>query len=460
MTKVFISYSRKDDEFARQLATDLERLGASIWIDVDSIPPGANWSTTIQQGLDACDTLVLLISPDSMESGNVNDEWQYFRDLSKPILPVMLRPTPTLHFQLRRIQYVDFAAQDYEIALSQLRERLFGEPIPVEQKRRKAVPRLIGVVGLRHLTTTLELLGHRDSVKDIALSPDGTMAATCSEDKTVRLWYTTGRKKIKALIGHEKPVNTVAFSPSGVHLASGSDDKTIRVWNVQKRYCVTALIGHAGPVTGVAYSPAEAILASTSEDGSVRMWNAEERQPLDFLGMHDGPASDVTYSPDGKIVVSAGMDRTVRLWDAEHRTGKRKIAVFATDDGVRQVVFSPDGRLLAAALDGNGMALIDVTTREKLSTIIYADYNTNCVRGIAFSPDGQLLAMASLDGAIRLWKVASLLAGKTERALKVLRGHEGGLTGLAIRADGALLASVSHDHTARLWGVSKKAIGD
>ena len=57
--KVFISYSRKDEEFAQQLATDLDHLGASVWIDVDDIPPGVNWSTAIQQGLDTCATLLL-----------------------------------------------------------------------------------------------------------------------------------------------------------------------------------------------------------------------------------------------------------------------------------------------------------------------------------------------------------------------------------------------------------------
>jgi hypothetical protein len=44
MPKIFVSYSRTDEEFARRLATDLDRLGADLWIDVDDIPPGVNWS--------------------------------------------------------------------------------------------------------------------------------------------------------------------------------------------------------------------------------------------------------------------------------------------------------------------------------------------------------------------------------------------------------------------------------
>ncbi len=98
MTKVFISYSRKDEEFARQIATDLDRLGASIWLDVDDIPPGVNWSSAIQQGLDNCDTLLLVVSPDSMDSSNVTDEWQYFRDEGKPIIPIMHRSTANAPF--------------------------------------------------------------------------------------------------------------------------------------------------------------------------------------------------------------------------------------------------------------------------------------------------------------------------------------------------------------------------
>ena len=44
MAQVFISYSRADEEIARKIATDLDRLNLDVWIDTDDIPPGVNWS--------------------------------------------------------------------------------------------------------------------------------------------------------------------------------------------------------------------------------------------------------------------------------------------------------------------------------------------------------------------------------------------------------------------------------
>ncbi len=132
MTRIFISYSRKDEEFARRLATDLEKLGADVWIDVDDIPAGMNWSTAIQQGLDTCDVIIVVISPDSMASSNVADEWQAFHDDKKPIIPVLWRPVKRVHFQLRRIQYIDFHAKDYDFAFKQLHKALWKKGFRLE----------------------------------------------------------------------------------------------------------------------------------------------------------------------------------------------------------------------------------------------------------------------------------------------------------------------------------------
>ena len=128
MPRLFISYSRTDEAFARRLATSLSEMDADIWIDIKNIPAGMKWSSAIQQGLDVCDAMIVIITPDSASSENVEDEWQYYRDLGKPIVPVMVAPAQ-LHYQLGRLQYVNFHGQPYEIALTQLHTELWRNGI-------------------------------------------------------------------------------------------------------------------------------------------------------------------------------------------------------------------------------------------------------------------------------------------------------------------------------------------
>ncbi len=133
MSSVFISYSRKDEAFSRQLAASLSEMGLDVWIDVDDIPVGQKWSSAIQQGLDKADLMILVISPDSMASQNVEDEWQYFLDSRKTVVPVLARPAK-IHFQLNRVQYIDFHNQDYRQAFEQLVRKLReqGLSLPTE----------------------------------------------------------------------------------------------------------------------------------------------------------------------------------------------------------------------------------------------------------------------------------------------------------------------------------------
>ena len=119
MTRVFLSYSHADRAFASRLSSALVERGLEVWIDEKGIHGGARWSTSVQEGLDRCDALVLVVSPSSMASSNVEDEWQYVLDKGKPVVPVLHEPAD-LHFQLGRIQHIDFVAQDFEPALRQL----------------------------------------------------------------------------------------------------------------------------------------------------------------------------------------------------------------------------------------------------------------------------------------------------------------------------------------------------
>ena len=119
MGSIFVTYSHHDRIFATRLADDLEKLGATIWMDVKNIPYGDKWRNSLQQGLKKCDTMLLVISPESMQSDQVEAEWGYFLDNKKRIIPLLYK-TADIHYQLCILQYVDFCNQTYEDALHRL----------------------------------------------------------------------------------------------------------------------------------------------------------------------------------------------------------------------------------------------------------------------------------------------------------------------------------------------------
>ncbi len=118
-SKIFISYSRKDTPIADSLAKDLTAVGIDVWMDREDIEVGERWSTAIQNALESAQAMVLVLSPDSMSSRNVEDEFTYFLDNNKPIVPIMIRPT-RLHFQLHRLQWIDFTGDSPDQAYERL----------------------------------------------------------------------------------------------------------------------------------------------------------------------------------------------------------------------------------------------------------------------------------------------------------------------------------------------------
>ena len=84
-----------------------------------------------------------------------------------------------------------------------------------------------------------------DSILSIAFNNEGTLLASGSADRTIKLWNVESRTEVATLEGHSDYVNSVAFNSEGTLLASGSDDKTIKLWNVESRTEVATLKGHS-----------------------------------------------------------------------------------------------------------------------------------------------------------------------------------------------------------------------
>lgn len=124
--KSFVSYAREDDDFVLQLAGDLKARGVPIWLDQWDIQPGAKWHKEIEQALRECSHFLIVLSPDSVASGEVDNELQFALSRGKQIIPVVYRSCER-PFRIHSLQYVDFSHGSYETSLSQLLQ-LFDSP--------------------------------------------------------------------------------------------------------------------------------------------------------------------------------------------------------------------------------------------------------------------------------------------------------------------------------------------
>src|SRR5215831_9118419 len=70
----FFSYCREDSDFALRLAEDLKAAGANVWIDQLDIEPGQRWDRAVEDALNNCPRMLVILSPVSVKSDNVRDE--------------------------------------------------------------------------------------------------------------------------------------------------------------------------------------------------------------------------------------------------------------------------------------------------------------------------------------------------------------------------------------------------
>ncbi len=119
---VFLSYSRRDDDFAHTLADHLIDAGIRVWIDSSAIEDGSRWLQNIQDGVENARALVVVMSRPARESEWVERETLLALQLRRPIFIALIEDIP-LPLHLINRQYTDFR-NDYENGLGNLKRSL------------------------------------------------------------------------------------------------------------------------------------------------------------------------------------------------------------------------------------------------------------------------------------------------------------------------------------------------
>lgn len=332
-------------------------------------------------------------------------------------------------------------------------------------------------------SNTLE--GHSGAVNTVSFSPDGKFIASGSDDKTIIVWHSDGRKFGKP-IKHPNSVTSLSFSPDSKMIAAGTKDGTVKLWKIDgteiptnintsqdDKNKVTAsndkkqnIFNHINSIqkpqniqaqasknpkndhefiTRISFSPDGQMIAWLSKTGTLKLWNNHDRLIKKFRYIEgentEGKIKNFIFSRDQKKIISINGNNLIQVWDIDVKSSKK---FQLNSDTVIGVSLSNDAKSINR-LERDSLKLWH-------SNINLSNHVLLLNNNIKFSPETQILAFFSdRDSSI---EVSSLDNINTRRP-EFLNGHTQSVTSLSLSPNGKMLASASNDYTVKLWNIER-----
>ena len=285
-------------------------------------------------------------------------------------------------------------------------------------------------------------------VRAVAISPDGRLLAAAAPQEKVLVFDLQAKRVLHTLqvpggaaaLRFQDRAVLVATSPQGVVTAwtLGAGRREVATSGLRG-----ALARAAPQLMQVVRTPGFVAARVEDREGHIRATIFDSRgrllHVLPEIGMRD-----LDFSPDGRLLATASADGFTTLWDT--RTGKPVRRITDSANGVEKVAFSPDGTLLASGGDDSAVRVWTVGTGQRL---YFFTGHQKEIHALSWSPDSRLLASGSADRSVRLWAVQGLI--EYGSLVAVLAGHDDTVSSIAFSKDGRRLATGSADGTARVW---------
>jgi WD40 repeat protein len=509
MADVMISYAREDTEFVRTLAAALEAGHRTTWVDWTGLLPGAPVRQEIFDAIAEASAVVLVLSPDWVESTYCRQEFDQALHLRKRLLPILLRPVDVTKVppQLLDIQWILFDVAHFADAVGQLQDaidrdlarlklhaRLYRDAERWQPQRETSI--LLRGAELAEAEDWLAMPAAGEG-EPTALHLEFIVASRAAE--TARMAAEAARRRkqlfgVTTLLGVAVVLAAVAFAlhrtsearrrtgqsrllafealaragtrlDDAMLLASHAHeiDPTAEARSALLRLVTTherldrMLHGATGAVEGVAVSPDSRFAAGGDSAGRVLLWSLDTGQLVARAASADVPAhgdadatdivNAVAFDPGRPEVAAASMSGIVRLL-AFDGSGLRERHRWQMPLPVQSLAYSHDGALLAVG-DLNGTVHLQTPRQPDAPARTIAAPKTAPVLALAFDPGSTRLAIGRGDQDVWLHPLTDLTRG-------VPFAQDGRIAGLAFASQGAALVAAG-DQRVRRWQLGAPA---
>jgi len=275
----------------------------------------------------------------------------------------------------------------------------------------------------------------KGEVTIMRFSPDGNMLLTNDTWGMAKLWDVTDGILIKTFQADDRDqFLSLAFSADGRTLASISRDSRVQVRGIEDDTHASSLFGFTNIVHRVVFSPDNNLVAS-GDDWSIQIWRRTDGALLRNIAV--GEVRDLAFSPDGKLLASGTFLNGLQVWNMENGS---LAATFGNQETIRGVAFSPNGKFLAATtLDR--VKVWDFSTQD-----LVVSFEMSLAEKLAFSPSSDILAVGGYQ-TVQLWQTENM------NLLHTLEDNSYSITDMEFSKDGTNLFVTGNLITAS-WDVT------
>lgn len=406
MLRVFLSYSRRDGEFARRLAAALDREDIEAWTDWNDIPPSAEWMTEVLGAIENSHAFVFVLSPDSAASRVCAIEVSHAVKHNKRIVIALRRETDVqdLPERIAQIQWIPFV-DDYRFDDSVVHVRKAVETNADWLRRHTTLTMLASLWEKRGRDRGSLLRG--EPLSDAERSLDVRSDETQPVPSPLVLEYIADSRRN----ADENTAKNAVFA-----VQSMLQRRRVLGADALLREAERLLSMHA-----IGFLPAR-----------IARWQLDSLKPvLSGSFAASGASADVLgwipWTADfivaGRTAVQrrSSIDGTV-IWTTEFSAELGNVLAIA-------------GGVAAVARCDGAIALLDLKGGTQGASWHAHD---DVITSLAFTGDGDVLVSGGFDASVRSWRVPG------GALLREMTGHSSPVAAVAVSPDGTLFASGSY----------------